>query len=618
MQRFPEQTNLTIENLRNSGWKAVIDAGDREGYSSMWQSLSAAARVAMEKEQHSEGKGLWLLADACSMMLNPISPNEPFKPYMVMNGKRSSLPEDFQQQDVVLFSQFAEEVDDVWLQARLADLVWLLIVPRSPKHALLAVDAYRQIPLDTETWLRGGRECWARAISLARMLKAGAAERIQEIETAVVSAFNNAAQEDGYFALWLADLLATHRLGHEQRVPIAVKLEAMARAFDIQGDLHRSRDYFDAATKWFQQSGNVGKAGEMTACLAEGWVKEAVARISSERPSHMVAASFYENAIQAYRTIPRSERAMYRADERMTELHKHLNEAGTKSLGEMGVTTSPSIDISELVERAVSAMKGKSAMDALVAFANIYRGARVAKIREFSEKMLREHPLQALISATHMSRDGRVIAKRPGMGFGDANSDEYKAAVWAEMVRHYGMELGLVVQADIWPALEVLRLEHRLRETDFVTIANGSPIVPKDRKRLVGKALFAGYENDFIAALHLLVPQIEHIVRWHLKASGIKTTTLDKDGIENENGLSTLMDIPEVTQIFGEDLAFELKALFCDAFGPNLRNELAHGLLGEEECQSTYAIYAWWLGIKMVYNTFWNSVRKPEQKAGEQ
>jgi hypothetical protein len=283
-----------------------------------------------------------------------------------------------------------------------------------------------------------------------------------------------------------------------------------------------------------------------------------------------------------------------------------------KSLDEVGVITSPSIDISKLVETAINAVKGKSTLDALAAFANIYRGARVGHIREFSEKMLREHPLQALFAATHMSRDGRVTAKRSSMRFGDTNSEEYKAAVWAEMVKHYGMELSLVVQGNIWPALEILRLEHRLRAEDFTTIANRSPIVPKDRKQLMGRALFAGYDDDFVVALHILVPQIEHMVRWHLKAAGIKTTNLDKDGIENENGLSTLMDIPEVTQIFGDDLAFELKALFCDPFGPNLRNELAHGLLSEDECQSTYAIYAWWLGVKVVFNTFWNSARKSE------
>ncbi len=424
-------------------------------------------------------------------------------------------------------------------------------------------------------------------------------------------------KKDGYLALWLSDMLANHRLGHDHRPAVADKLEAMARSFDVDGDLHRARDYFDAASRWFQQTGNIAKAAEMTAFLAEGWVKEAMASQSSEQPSNMVAASFYENAIQTYRNIPRSERNTHRVDERIAELHKNLSDAGAKSLDEMGRITSPTIDVSKIVEMAISAVKGKPTLDALAAFANIYLGARAEKIREFSEKMLREHPLQALFSATHMSRDGRVIAKRPGMGLGDDNSDEYKVTLWAEMVKHYGVELGLIVQGKIWPALEILRLEHRLRAEDFITIASQSPIVPTDRKRLMGRALFAGYDNDFVAALHILAPQIEHLVRWHLKAVGVKTTTLNKDGIENENGLSTLMEIPEATQIFGEDLAFELKALFCDAFGPNLRNEIAHGLLTDEECQSTYAIYAWWLGVKIVFNTFWNAARKAQNPSEE-
>lgn len=609
MQHYPENTSVDIDDFRRSNWRIAIESGNREGYSSMWQSLSEAARTAIENGSASEGKALWLLADACSMMLNPHSVNEPFKPFMITDGKRSALPEDFQECDIALFSQFSEEVDDVWLQARLADLVWLLQKPRSPKHALLAIDAYRQVSIDTKIWLRGGRECWGRAISLSRMLKAGASERLKEIEATIIAAFDD-AKTNNELALWLANLLATNRLGHDRRQDIAGKLEALARDSDLEGNLHRAREFFEAAAKWSHLSGNEAKAAEMTACIAEGWVKQAVARISSEQPSYMVAASFYENAIQTYRSIPRGERATHRVDERMSELQRQLNEAGTRSLDEMSVITSPPIDITQLVENARNSVKGKIAIDALAAFANIYGGERVAQVREFSEKMLREHPLQALFPATHMSKDGRVVAKRPGMGFGDANSDEYKATVWAEMVKHYGMGLGIVVQGDIWPALEVLVLEHRLRESDFVAFASCSPIIPKGRERLFGKALFAGYEKDFVVALHLLIPQIEHMVRWHLNASGIKTSNLDKDGIENEKGLSTLMDMPEVAQVFGEDLAFELRALFCDAFGANLRNELAHGLLDDVACQSKYSIYAWWLGLRLVFNTFWNKRRK--------
>ena len=52
----------------------------------MWQALSTAARGAIEQGRNEHGKVLWLLADACSMMLSPSSPNEPFKPFAVFHG----------------------------------------------------------------------------------------------------------------------------------------------------------------------------------------------------------------------------------------------------------------------------------------------------------------------------------------------------------------------------------------------------------------------------------------------------------------------------------------------------------------------------------------------------
>jgi hypothetical protein len=58
-----------------------------------------------------------------------------------------------------------------------------------------------------------------------------------------------------------------------------------------------------------------------------------------------------------------------------------------------------------------------------------------------------------------MSKDGRVVAKRTGIGSGDADT---QAAIWAEMVRLYRMESGLVVNGLIWPALEIMVCEHRL------------------------------------------------------------------------------------------------------------------------------------------------------------
>lgn len=611
-QRYPTDLVVSVQDFAGCGWKEVLDETSREGYSVMWQAFSAAARSAMEQGCKEHGKVLWLLADVCSMMLSPSSLNEPFKPYAVFHDRRSVIPDDLTQSDIDFFAEIANEMEDVWLKARLADLSWLKTKPREVVYATMAIDAYRSIPLDTETWIRGGRECWERAISLARMLRAGAGDRLERMEASIVASFNSATRQDGYLGLWLADLLKTNGLARAYRSDIARKLEALAKEFDCEGDLHRARDYYSASGDWYRGISDDAKAAEMTAWVAEGWVKEAVARVSSANPSHMVAASFYENAIQIYRSIPRSERAVHRVDERIAELRSHLSESGEHALGEMGLISTPGVDITQLVENARKSVTGKPATEALLAFANLHRGANVDELRNSALKRMRQFPLQSLFAATVVSRDGRVIAKRPAMALGGEPTEDDEIAICAEMIRDYDILVSIVVQGDVGPALEVLLLEHRLREADFVGLASQSPIVPKGRAGLFGKALFAGYDRDFVSALHLLIPQIEHMVRVHLKQAGAKTTNLDKDGIENENGMSTLMDLPEAEQVFGKDLAFELKTLFCDSFGPNLRNELAHGLLDEDACHSPYAIYAWWLGLRLVFNTWWNTARNPD------
>lgn len=612
-ERYSADLEVTAEHLAKSGWEQVIDGARREGYSAMWSALSAAAKQAMDNGKIAEGKVLWLLGDACSMMLKPERTNNPFDPCFVMDGSRSALPEDFTDADLDFFAEIARQVDDGRLRGRLADLVWLCSKPRDPKYALIAIDAYRELDLDTETWIRGGRECWERAIRLALMLRDGSGDRLAEMRDAILAAFNGATVEDGYLGLWLANLLYDHRLVSEQPRQIAEHLEKLAIDFDAAGDLHRCRDYFNRATRWFNKAEDEAKAAEMTVAEAEGWVKEARARISGYDRSHMATAMFYENAIQVYRTIPRSERAVRRVDERLDELRRHLGDAGEKSLSEMGEIRSPGVDISELVENARKAVRGNSPAEALKALCNLYVGFNAKQARENALERIRQHPLQSLFPATVMSRDGRIIARRPGASLGAGGSDEDEVIVKTEMIRDYGLWVGIVVQGAIWPGLESLRLEHRLQEADFVNLCGQSPIVPKGRTRLFAKALFAGYEGDFVAALHLLTPQIEHMVRHHLKGVGVKTTSLDLNGIENEIGLSNLIELPDVKNIFGEDLAFELDALFCNSFGPNLRNEIAHGLLDDQDCESVYSIYAWSLALRLVFNTFWNAMHRESQ-----
>ena len=49
---------------------------------------------------------------------------------------------------------------------------------------------------------------------------------------------------------------------------------------------------------------------------------------------------------------------------------------------------------------------------------------------------------------------------------------------------------------------------------------------------------------------------------------------------------------------------FEIKALYCNALRPDLRNELALGLLDDDSFQSID------VELRLVFNTFWNAASK--------
>lgn len=591
----PENLILTVEDFRGCGWKAELADLDGEIYSSMWDAFFNAGKKAMDEGRQAHGKALLLLAHACSMRFSPESNNEPFRPFR------------FPEADITFFSQIVDEIDDPWLKARLADLVWVTQHPREPKFALVAIDSYRLIPLDEETWWRNGKECWKRAIVLARMLRSGAGDRLAQMESSIIDAFELTTKQNGFYGYELANLLRSNAFGRKHSTMIAKHLEFLAREFEHERNFFKARDYFRLSADWFKDSGDNAKSVTMTVETAETWVKEAIDKISSSQPSHIAATLFYEKAIQIYRNIPRTERSAHGVDERIAHLQKCLNESGERSLDEMRMISVPGEDITSVIENSRNSVKGKAPVEALKAFTELHRGVNAEKLRERAIDHLHMYPLQSLFPAVFFGRDGRTIAKRPGMGDSAALSDDERL-IRSEMINDYIMRVEIASRC-ICAAHEILLLEHRIQEHDFIDLSRQSPIVPIGRELLFGKALFAGYDQDFVTALHLLVPQIEHMVRVRLKQAGVQTIHLDSNGIENERSLSSLMDLPQTEKIFGSNLTFEIKALFCDPFGPNLRNELAHGLLDDGGCYSSPAIYAWWTGLKLVLNTYWNALR---------
>lgn len=618
MHRFPTTTSTSSEIALQALAEVMPSMPENATWHAWWQALSRAAREGAEANPPDwpKAKALWLMGDACSMMLQPDNVNEPFKPFMSFAEGRTSMPQDFTLEDIRLFAQVAEAVQNRALRARLSDLAWLCARPKNIADARRAIDAYTTVELNEDNWVEL-RNDWDRAISLCMQIRKGAEDRLDRIERILMRNARDALPMEGSLGLTAARLLFARRLGSDEGAVFAELLASRGEQLvEAGGDLFRARVYLDLAAQWFTRLGDAERAADMTFSMALSWESQADQRIHLDPAAgQLVATQFIEDAIQTLRKIPGDQRAARGVDQHLERLLRRLPETGQKAIKAMTTLSTGSIDIREIVERSEAVVTGKPPLLALLLLGRIHSAARFAEMEDKTKKVLSDFALSSMFAGSYYDRHGRVIAKTPG-GDLDVDSTGRDIRLWATILRHYQLDIDLIAKAQILPALERFRMEHTLRKDDLVSLMSQAPKVPPGRAEQFAKGLWEGFEHDFASAIAILAPQVEHLVRWHLKESGVSTTNLDVEGVENEIGLSSLVDKPEVKRIFGEDVAFELEALFCSAFGPNLRNEVAHGLLSAAECNTTGVVYAWWWVLNLTLGSFYEAAKSAEAAHG--
>ena len=522
---------------------------------------------AFDDGQLSRGKVLFTLGKALFILKNACSGRE--------------LIEDVTEAEIAFFAEIIDEIDDPWLKAHLAHLVWHYQRPRNIKFALDAIDSYRSIPLDDETWVWAD-DFWDRAIGLALSIKNS--DRLLDIEDDIIQKFESATCEGRYLGRELANLLKSNKLGKSQAIEIATKLESMALGFESDNEHSVAADYYQAAADWFESADDRAKFVEMILSKAESLAKKGDARLSSEDPSSLVAAHFYEVAIDTLHwlkkksKIDKSELSTYQVDKRIDELMLRREDLLRQGISEMEpIRVDVTEEFNQFLEAACAAVTGKDHIEALKQFVNLISMVDVDELTSHTVDGLRSSIASSIFPTTTISADGRVTSNHPSI---NANLSFDNPAVLAQVVETYMIDVEFFVKAALLPALEVIRKEHCLEPELFFSIAEHSPIVPPERTRTFGKGLLAGYNGDFDVAFHVLSPQIEHLIRFQLKLRGVNTRCR-KNGVDEELPLGRLLYHEKTKEIFGKDLLFELKTLFH-----NRRNDQAHGLIDDTSSPS--------------------------------
>jgi len=581
-------TPLLKDDFTQSQWESAIsECQDKQCHSYSTRFFTKAREL--QESGNVKAQAVFTLLGAITsliLMLNPDSREQPFAPMAVFHNSRSAILDDISDAHLDVLIELVPEISDAELRARVADILW--VRKHNYQMAQFAIDSYLESAARLEnpenwTWCFERIE---RAIFLAR--QSNQPNYFKKVVAHIEAVLDRYNGEDPLFlSAKLMELLQEYKQGEPAKYIILAEKAALSA--ESEHNWHKARSYWEVKTRWHRLDKDAEQEQKSWLSLAETYVSEAEDALRRTPPSYMVVSSHIEKAIEAFRKTGGTR-------ERVEELHKRLLEYQKTARKEL-VSFSYETDISKVVEIAREKVKGKNVRDALFTLALMGSSPKIEYLLERVGELFREYPLQFLMSMKIMNEMGKVVERRPSIM--SNNPEETEAATQAEMFRYAVFYQKLQADACVEPVRYQITLEHYVRVDDFLPIVFNSPFVPPGREYIYARGLYAGLIGDFLSAAHFLIPQIENSIRYLLSQQGVLTSGFNAQGIQNEDSLNELLDKPETKTILGEDILFDLKGLLVERCGSNLRNRMAHGLIGYEEFLSSQISYLWWLTLRL-------------------
>jgi lysyl-tRNA synthetase class 1 len=530
------------------------------------------ARQALNNPAEAENLGAWAEALAFALVPSRHSPS-PWKTYFGPFG--SGTREDgatvyfpdivgTDAEVVAHWMQRAKSLKHPVLKARYADLAWDMsraVAKTNPDldMARIAIDAYlASLAGKLRREMHDQFEAAIRALDLAVMIRD--ARRTEAARAALLNLHREAvAAGEGLWWMAFDRLIDDKRAGltDAQRDQLLADLEGVVAhrsgtSDPAVFDPHATESAAQRLIKHYRKNGRNDDARRLSEVIAR--VFEHFASLGDA----MLASAVLQTAVNAYR------------DAGMREDSQRVRVAMEEKIGQSRDEMKPIV-----IERTISTDDMEKFLAGVVVGNLATTFARIASEflqsrRDLEQRVrnsMEQAPLMATITHSIMA-DNHVAAQ-----VGSVADDPF-----GRLIQQAAQSMSL---ADIWliKALDKAIEVHGITPRHVASWAARTKLF--DDLSLLVEGLMAWYDQDFVKAVHVLVPQAEVGLRGIVSKLGRPITKPHPTvpGVSVAIGMGDILYSKEIAEALGPDLTLHFLTLYADPRGFNLRNDLAHGLL---------------------------------------
>lgn len=323
---------------------------------------------------------------------------------------------------------------------------------------------------------------------------------------------------------------------------------------------------------------DIGKAYELEAEYQGG----------REEKSNLVRAHFLECAIQHYIDIGENNRVSelkvkVKNAYKDMEKNNELKEVSTK------------IEIpNETIRKEVDKFIRENAQKSL----NVLSGTRYfipkkEKIKDSAKEIDKESVFTKLVGLSSIY-EGRKIFQSEG------TEDSFVY----QFNQQYDMNIKVsfsILYMEIWKKL----MEQGLTCEMIIERITGWKYIGGQDKVIIEQGIRHFYNEDYISALHILVPKFESCFRAFFECGGYETTSIKSKTTQHEQNFNDFLRNEFVVSNIEEDFLFFIKYVMVEDTGYNLRNNIAHGLANLDTFNSVMTHVVVYLFF-MLTNYNWN------------